>query len=150
MCARDLVSLGLEGQRLGLPLPSKKRREAVDGMLQAVDAEPFADQRIGELSGGQQQRVLIAHALVRRPSVPQIPRVNGLNAAYRDRPSSNLSGYVAWNRSDPPRFQRIVDVLVKLSPRSWSSRLVDIYRCRVARHTLRFCPSCYAKPVATL
>ncbi|MGF6873428.1 zinc/manganese transport system ATP-binding protein [Paraburkholderia sp. MM5477-R1] len=67
MRARDLVSLGLEGHRLGLPLPSKQRREAVDGMLKAVDAEPFADQRIGELSGGQQQRVLIAHALVRRP-----------------------------------------------------------------------------------
>ena len=67
MRARDLVSLGLDGHRLGLPLPSRKRREAVDEMLAAVDAKPFADQRIGELSGGQQQRVLIAHALVRRP-----------------------------------------------------------------------------------
>jgi zinc/manganese transport system ATP-binding protein len=67
MRARDLVSLGLDGHRLGLPLPSRKRREAVDEMLEAVDAELFADQRIGELSGGQQQRVLIAHALVRRP-----------------------------------------------------------------------------------
>jgi zinc/manganese transport system ATP-binding protein len=59
MRARDLVSLGLDGHRLGLPLPSRKRREAVDEMLKAVDAEPFADQRIGELSGGQQQRVLL-------------------------------------------------------------------------------------------
>jgi zinc/manganese transport system ATP-binding protein len=67
MRARDLVSLGLDGQRLGLPLPSRKRRETVDGMLKAVDAQRFADQRVGELSGGQQQRVLIAHALVRRP-----------------------------------------------------------------------------------
>jgi zinc/manganese transport system ATP-binding protein len=67
MRARDLVSLGLDGHRLGLPLPSRKRHEAVDGMLDAVDARRFADQRIGELSGGQQQRVLIAHALVRRP-----------------------------------------------------------------------------------
>ena len=67
MRARDLVSLGLDGHRLGLPLPSRKRREAVDEMLEAVDAKSFADQRIGELSGGQQQRVLIAHALVRRP-----------------------------------------------------------------------------------
>ncbi|MEA3117144.1 MAG: zinc/manganese transport system ATP-binding protein [Paraburkholderia sp.] len=67
MRARDLVSLGLDGHRLGLPLASRKRREAVDEMLSAVDAKRFADQRIGELSGGQQQRVLIAHALVRRP-----------------------------------------------------------------------------------
>lgn len=65
--ARDLVSLGLDGHRLGLPLPSRSRREAVDAMLAAVGASAFADQRIGSLSGGQQQRVLIAHALVRRP-----------------------------------------------------------------------------------
>jgi zinc/manganese transport system ATP-binding protein len=65
--ARDLVSLGLDGHRTGLPLPSRKRRDAVDEMLKAVDAERFADQRVGDLSGGQQQRVMIAHALVRRP-----------------------------------------------------------------------------------
>jgi zinc/manganese transport system ATP-binding protein len=65
--ARDLVSLGLDGHRLGLPLPSKKRWLAVDEMLHAVDAMHFASQRIGDLSGGQQQRVLIAHALIRRP-----------------------------------------------------------------------------------
>ena len=35
--ARDLVSLGLDGHRLGLPLPSKKRWLAVDEMLQAVE-----------------------------------------------------------------------------------------------------------------
>jgi zinc/manganese transport system ATP-binding protein len=36
-------------------------------MLRAVDAERFADARIGNLSGGEQQRVLIAHALISRP-----------------------------------------------------------------------------------
>lgn len=65
--ARDLVSLGLDGDRLGLPLSSRQRSRRVDEMLNAVGAEDFADQRIGRLSGGQQQRVLIAHALVRRP-----------------------------------------------------------------------------------
>jgi zinc/manganese transport system ATP-binding protein len=65
--ARDVVALGLDGNRLGLPLPSRARRRQVDEMLEAVDATRFADQRIGSLSGGQQQRVLIAHALVRRP-----------------------------------------------------------------------------------
>jgi zinc/manganese transport system ATP-binding protein len=65
--ARDLVALGLEGNRLGLPLPSRTRTRRVDEMLRAVDAESFANQRLGNLSGGQQQRVLIAHALIRRP-----------------------------------------------------------------------------------
>jgi zinc/manganese transport system ATP-binding protein len=65
--ARDLVALGLDGNRLGLPLPSRARARRVDEMLEAVDALAFADQRLGNLSGGQQQRVLIAHALIRRP-----------------------------------------------------------------------------------
>jgi zinc/manganese transport system ATP-binding protein len=67
MRARDLVALGLDGNRLGPQLPSRRRRRKVDEMLEAVEAAPFADQRIGSLSGGEQQRVLIAHALIRRP-----------------------------------------------------------------------------------
>jgi len=67
MRARDLVALGLDGSRYGLRLPSRERAEAVRAMLHAVDAEPFADARVGNLSGGEQQRVLIAHALISRP-----------------------------------------------------------------------------------
>ncbi len=67
MRARDLVALGFDGHRLGIPLPSRERGRKVDEMLAAVEAADFADQRIGALSGGQQQRVLIAHALIRRP-----------------------------------------------------------------------------------
>jgi len=67
--ARDLVALGIDGSRLGLPLPSADRQQRVDEMLAAVAATGFADQRVGNLSGGQQQRVLIAHALVRQPSL---------------------------------------------------------------------------------
>jgi zinc/manganese transport system ATP-binding protein len=65
--ARDLVGLGLDGHRFGIPRPSRARRGLVDEMLVAVDAERFADQRVGSLSGGEQQRVLIAHALIGRP-----------------------------------------------------------------------------------
>ncbi len=65
--ARDLVGLGIDAQRLGLPLPSRSRRALVQEMLQAVDAERFADTRVGKLSGGEQQRILIAHALIARP-----------------------------------------------------------------------------------
>jgi zinc/manganese transport system ATP-binding protein len=65
--ARDLVALGLDGDRLGPRLPSRKRREQVEAMLAAVDATRFADERVGTLSGGEQQRVLIAHALIGKP-----------------------------------------------------------------------------------
>jgi zinc/manganese transport system ATP-binding protein len=64
---RDLISLGLDGQRLGVPLPSRARRSRVQEMIDAVDARSFADERVGRLSGGEQQRILIAHALIGRP-----------------------------------------------------------------------------------
>jgi zinc/manganese transport system ATP-binding protein len=66
---RDLVGLGLDGHRLGLPLRSRDRRRLVDEMLDAVDARGFADGRVGLLSGGEQQRILIAHALISRPAL---------------------------------------------------------------------------------
>jgi zinc/manganese transport system ATP-binding protein len=65
--ARDLVGLGLDANRLGVPLPSSGRRALVEEMLEAVDARRFADTRVGWLSGGEQQRILIAHALISRP-----------------------------------------------------------------------------------
>jgi zinc/manganese transport system ATP-binding protein len=67
MRARDLVALGTDGSRYGLRLPSRDRAAAVRAMLHAVDAERFADARVGNLSGGEQQRVLIAHALISSP-----------------------------------------------------------------------------------
>jgi zinc/manganese transport system ATP-binding protein len=67
--ARDVVALGLDGRRLGLPLPSQARRNLIDEMLKVVNATHFSERRIGDLSGGEQQRVLLAHALVRRPQL---------------------------------------------------------------------------------
>jgi zinc/manganese transport system ATP-binding protein len=66
---RDLIALGLDGQRLGIPLPSRARRARVEEMVQAVDAQAFADARVGRLSGGEQQRILIGHALISRPKL---------------------------------------------------------------------------------
>jgi zinc/manganese transport system ATP-binding protein len=65
--ARDLVALGADGHRFGIPVPSRARRDAVAEMLHAVDADRFGDTRVGLLSGGEQQRVLIAQALISRP-----------------------------------------------------------------------------------
>ena len=67
--ARDVVSLGLDGYRLGFGFPSRQRRELVEAALADVGAAGYADARVGELSGGEQQRVLIAHALISRPKL---------------------------------------------------------------------------------
>jgi zinc/manganese transport system ATP-binding protein len=67
MRARDLVALGIDAHRLGIPRPSRHRRARVEEMLAAVGGEGFADSRVGRLSGGEQQRILIAHALISRP-----------------------------------------------------------------------------------
>ena len=65
--ARDVVALGLDGYKLGFPLPSRSRRELVTQALDAVEAGHYAEARVGELSGGEQQRVMIALAVISRP-----------------------------------------------------------------------------------
>jgi zinc/manganese transport system ATP-binding protein len=71
----DLVRLGLDGTRWGIPVPltpsSRARRRAerdrIAEAIELVGARDYAARPIGELSGGEQQRLLIAQALVRRP-----------------------------------------------------------------------------------
>jgi zinc/manganese transport system ATP-binding protein len=68
----DVVRLGLDGARWGLPLPGARSRAAaarVDEVIALVGATGYAGRPIGELSGGEQQRLLIAQALVRRPQL---------------------------------------------------------------------------------
>ncbi|HZU80871.1 MAG TPA: ATP-binding cassette domain-containing protein, partial [Acidimicrobiales bacterium] len=65
--ARDLVALGLDGHRFGLPVRRRARADAVEEMIAAVGAEGFGDARVGRLSGGEQQRILIAHAVIGGP-----------------------------------------------------------------------------------
>jgi zinc/manganese transport system ATP-binding protein len=93
--ACDLVALGVDGERLGPRLPSRRRNELVAEMLEAVGARSFAGARVGNLSGGEQQRVLIAHALVSRPRL-----------LLMDEPLANL---------DLRSGQEIVELLAKIS-----------------------------------
>jgi zinc/manganese transport system ATP-binding protein len=88
----DLVRLGLDGARWGLPSPfgavggsrvgrggkasrksaSSRARAAkarVDDVIELAGASAYAERTLGELSGGEQQRILIAQALVRRPRI---------------------------------------------------------------------------------
>jgi zinc/manganese transport system ATP-binding protein len=72
----DVVRLGLDGDRWGVPLPGlgrmRRRREddrRVDEVLGLVGATNYAQRPVGRVSGGEQQRLLIAQALVRRPAL---------------------------------------------------------------------------------
>lgn len=74
---RDIVRLGVDGHRWGIPLPAwwphRSRRQSAHALVQeAIDlvgAAAYADRPIGELSGGEQQRLLIAQALAARPEL---------------------------------------------------------------------------------
>jgi len=105
--ARDLVGLGLDGNRLGIPFPSRQRRLRVDEMLEAVDATRFANQRVGNLSGGEQQRVMIAHALISQPKLLLL-----------DEPLANL---------DIGSAQEIISLLAKITQRQQVSVLISAH-----------------------
>jgi zinc/manganese transport system ATP-binding protein len=93
--ARDLVALGLDAHRYGFGRRTHQQRELVEQILCDVDADGFADRRVGTLSGGEQQRVLIAHALISRPRL-----------LILDEPLANL---------DPKSVQEIVTLLHRVS-----------------------------------
>ena len=69
----DMVRLGLDGARWGLPLPAALERRSrapaqrVDEMIELVGADRLRRAADRQLSGGEQQRLLIAQALVRGP-----------------------------------------------------------------------------------
>ncbi len=73
----DLVRLGLDGTRWGVPITlshaARARRRAegrrIDEVIALVGASAYAERALGELSGGEQQRLLIAQALVRNPEL---------------------------------------------------------------------------------
>lgn len=70
----DIVRLGLDGDRWGLPFPGRRRHrqhseERIADVIAVVDAAEFAGRPVGEVSGGEQQRLLIAQALVRQPEL---------------------------------------------------------------------------------
>ena len=64
---RDIVGLGVDGHRFGLPFSRRKDRARVDELLTAVGADAFADRPVGLLSGGEQQRLRVGQALADDP-----------------------------------------------------------------------------------
>ncbi|GLW72908.1 ABC transporter ATP-binding protein [Kitasatospora phosalacinea] len=69
----DIVRLGLDGHRWGVPVPGLHRarrrteRARVREVVEQVGATAYAHRPIGQCSGGEQQRLLLAQALVTRP-----------------------------------------------------------------------------------
>ncbi|TWE12825.1 metal ABC transporter ATP-binding protein [Rudaeicoccus suwonensis] len=66
---RDLVTMGVDGHRFGMPWPTRAARARVDEAIEAVGATAYANVPIGRLSGGEQQRLRIAQALISDPDV---------------------------------------------------------------------------------
>jgi zinc/manganese transport system ATP-binding protein len=64
---RDLVTLGVNGHRFGLPVSRRGDRERVEELLADVGATSFAQRPVGSLSGGEQQRLRVGQALAGDP-----------------------------------------------------------------------------------
>ncbi|MDI9891574.1 metal ABC transporter ATP-binding protein [Microbacterium sp. IEGM 1404] len=64
---RDIVGLGVDGHRFGLPFSRRRDRARIDELLTAVGADAFADRPVGLLSGGEQQRLRVGQALADDP-----------------------------------------------------------------------------------
>lgn len=67
--ARDVVGFGLDGDRWGIGLPSRRRTAIIEEALREVGALRLADSPVALLSGGEQQRLLIAQALLTDPQL---------------------------------------------------------------------------------
>lgn len=66
---RDLVQLGIDGHRWGLPSLRRSAAATVADRLRQVEAEHLGGVRLGRMSGGEQQRVRIAQALATDPEL---------------------------------------------------------------------------------
>jgi len=69
IAARELVRLGLSGNRWGFNPFSRWDGKAADEALEAVGATELANRPLGVLSGGELQRIFLAEALVSKPDV---------------------------------------------------------------------------------
>jgi zinc/manganese transport system ATP-binding protein len=126
--ARDLVRLGLDGNRFGFGRLDAEGKRRIDRTLEAVGAAPYADAAIGRLSGGEQQRLRIAQALVADPTLiladePLLSldlsyqqAITGLLDEHRDRAGTP----VIFVTHDINPILRYVDRVLYLAPGDWA------------------------------
>ncbi|MFF3039774.1 metal ABC transporter ATP-binding protein, partial [Arthrobacter citreus] len=67
--ARDLVGMGVDGDKWGIRLRRGPVRARVDELLAQVGATSYADAPVGKLSGGELQRLRAAQALATDPDL---------------------------------------------------------------------------------
>ncbi|GHJ41225.1 metal ABC transporter ATP-binding protein [Streptomyces sp. TS71-3] len=132
----DVVRLGLDGDRWGVPLPlparfSARRRDErarVADAVELVGAASYAHRPIGACSGGEQQRLLIAQALVRRPELLLLDEpLDSLDLAHQ-RAVAALVGRIC-------RERRVSVVMVAHDVNAilpWLDRVVYLAEGRVA------------------
>lgn len=69
MRARDLLRLGFDGHKFGLPLPSRASKARVEHVLDCIDGHDLADLPVAALSGGQLQRLRVGQAVIGEPDL---------------------------------------------------------------------------------
>jgi zinc/manganese transport system ATP-binding protein len=125
---RDLVRLGLDGHRWGLPRPSSARRSLVDSMISVVHAQSYADAPLGLLSGGEQQRLRVAQALVSDPALLLCDEpLLSLDLGYQraivtlldERRADRRTGVIFVTHEINPILP-VVDRVLYLAPDSWA------------------------------
>jgi len=67
LSARALVGAVQDGERWGVPWPSRSARKEVDRALELAGAGSYADRPFSVLSGGEKQRITLAQALLGHP-----------------------------------------------------------------------------------
>ena len=66
---RDLVAMGIDGHRWGVPRFRASVRREVAELLAAVGASRYANVPVGSLSGGEQQRIRVAQSIAGNPDL---------------------------------------------------------------------------------
>jgi zinc/manganese transport system ATP-binding protein len=130
---RDLVRLGLDGDRWGLGRLSDAQRARIDEVLDDVGATAYADAPVGTLSGGEQQRLRVAQALVCTPHLLLVDEpLLSLDLAYQRVVVSLLDEHrrasgtpVVFVTHDVNPILPVVDRVLYLAGGTWAIGTVD-------------------------
>ncbi|MEP7031552.1 MAG: ABC transporter ATP-binding protein [Pseudolabrys sp.] len=65
----DFIASSLNGERWGLPSPSRGDRIMIEETLEAVGAAELGRRALSDMSGGERQRLLLAQSLIGNPKL---------------------------------------------------------------------------------
>ena len=67
--AIDLLRMGFDGHRFGLPFASSKAKKSIRHILECIDGHELANKKVADLSGGELQRLRVGQAVIGEPSL---------------------------------------------------------------------------------